>query len=156
MLEEIIKAIPIYFSTMLKFILGPLGGYAAGLTLATTILVTVAGMMTVVFAFAFFGDFLRTKVVDRFFAKRKKFSDRNRKFVGIWKKYGLPGVAALTPVLLTPIGGTLLAISFGAPRNKLILYMFISASIWSVVFSGVVYFFGNEVLPDIIRPDPIQ
>ncbi|HEY9048228.1 MAG TPA: hypothetical protein VIN08_20115 [Ohtaekwangia sp.] len=136
---------------MLKFIFGPLAGYTANLTLATTILATVAGMMTVVFAFAFFGEFLRTRIVDKFFAKRKRFSDRNRKFVGIWKKYGLPGVAALTPVFLTPIGGTLLALSFGAPRNKLILYMFISAAVWSVIFSSAIYFFGNEVLPDAIK-----
>jgi membrane protein DedA with SNARE-associated domain len=151
MLEEIIKAIPVYLSSMLKFIFGPIGGYAAGLTLITTILVTVAGMMTVVFAFAFFGHFMRTQIMDRFFLKKKKFSERNRRFVTIWKKYGLPGVAALTPVVLTPIGGTLLAISFGAPRNKLILYMFISAAIWSVIFSGTIYFFGNEVLPEVIK-----
>lgn len=151
MWEEILKAIPVYFSSMFKFVLGPVGGYATGLTLTTTILVTVAGMMTVVLLFAFFGDFMRTKVFNRMFAGRKKFSERNRKFVTIWRKYGLAGVAALTPILLTPIGGTLLAIGFGTPRNKLILYMFISASVWSVLFSLAVYFLGNEVLPDFVR-----
>lgn len=59
----------------------------------------------------------------------------------------------LTPLLLTPIGGTLLAISFGTPKNKLILYMFVSASIWAFVFSVAIYFFGNEVIPDIIKPE---
>ncbi|NJM24298.1 MAG: hypothetical protein HC859_00930 [Bacteroidia bacterium] len=39
---------------MIKFIFGPVGGYAAKLTLTTTILTTVAGMMTVVVAFTFF------------------------------------------------------------------------------------------------------
>ncbi|HEY9004712.1 MAG TPA: hypothetical protein VIM75_01195 [Ohtaekwangia sp.] len=151
MFEEFGKIIPVYVSSMLKFILGPLTGYTAKLTLVTTILATVAGMMTVVLAFAFFGDFLRTRIINKFFAKRKRFSDRNRKFVGIWKKYGLPGVAALTPLFLTPIGGTLLALSFGAPRNKLILYMFISAAVWSVIFSSAIYFFGNEVLPEAIK-----
>jgi membrane protein DedA with SNARE-associated domain len=151
MWEEILKAIPVYFSTMLKFIFGPIGGFAAGLTLITTILVTVGGMMTVVLLFAFFGDFIRDKILNRFFPKRKKFSERNRKFIGIWRKYGLFGVAALTPIFLTPIGGTLLAISVGTPRNKLILYMFISASIWSVILSIIVYFFGNEFLPDYMK-----
>lgn len=151
MWEEILKAIPVYFSTMLKFIFGPIGGFAAGLTLITTILVTVGGMMTVVLLFAFFGDFIRDKILNRFFPKRKKFSERNRKFIGIWRKYGLLGVAALTPIFLTPIGGTLLAISVGTPRNKLILYMFISASIWSVILSIIVYFFGNEFLPDYMK-----
>ncbi|HZB13588.1 MAG TPA: hypothetical protein VE467_11185, partial [Chryseolinea sp.] len=82
----------------------------------------------------------------RFFKKRNKFSPRNRRFVTIWKKYGLIGVAALTPILLTPIGGTLLALSSGSPKDKIIFYMFISASVWSVIMSVGLYFFGNEVL----------
>ena len=96
MWEEILKAIPVYFSSMLKFIFGPIGGYAAGLKLVTTILVTVAGMMTVVLLFTYAGNWIREKVFLRFFGNRNKFSLSNRKFVGIWKKYGLVGVAALT------------------------------------------------------------
>lgn len=152
MWEEILKTVSlVYLPSMLKFIFGPIGGYAAGLTMVSTVLGTVAGMMTIVLLFSFFGDFMRNKVLNRFFPPRKRFSERNRQFVNIWKKYGLAGVAALTPVFLTPIGGTLLAISLGSPRDKLIIYMFISASVWSVFFSGAVYFFGNEVLPDIVK-----
>ena len=149
MLEELAKAVPVYFSSMLKFIFGPLGGYVAGLNIITTILSTVAGTMTVVFGFTFFGDFLRDRVFKRFFRNRKKFSERNRKFIRIWRRYGLVGVAALTPILLTPIGGTLLAVSFGTPRNRLFFAMFVSASIWSVLLSTVIYFFGN-ILPDFL------
>lgn len=151
MWEEILKAIPVYFSSMLKFILGPIGGYAAGLTFLTTVLTTVAGMMTIVLLFTFFGDFMRNKVLNRFERKPKDPSDRRQKFIWLWKRYGILGLAALTPLVLTPIGGTLLAISFGVPRNKLILYMFISASAWAMFFSGTIYFFGNEVLPDFIK-----
>jgi membrane protein DedA with SNARE-associated domain len=146
MWQVILKVVSVYFSCMVKFILGPLGGYAAGLPLVATILVTVAGMMTVVFLFTFFGNWIRDKVFSRLFKKRKKFSQGNRRFVGIWKKYGLVGVAALTPVILTPIGGTLLAVSSGSPKEKIIFYMFISASAWSIVFSCALYFFGSEVL----------
>lgn len=151
MWEEILKAIPVYFSCMLKFILGPIGGYASGLTFLTTVLTTVAGMMTIVLLFTFFGDFMRNKVFKRFMRTEKKTPAREHKYLWLWKKYGILGVAALTPVVLTPIGGTLLAISFGVPRNKLILYMFISASVWALIFSGTVYFFGNEVLPEFIK-----
>lgn len=151
MWEEILKAIPVYFSSMLKFIFGPLGGFAAGLELVTTILVTVAGMMTVVFSFTYAGTWIREKIIHRFFGKRKRFTQNNRKFVRIWKKYGLFGVAALTPVLLTPIGGTLLALSSGSPKEKIIIFMFISASVWSVVFSVAVYLLGNEFLPDFVK-----
>jgi uncharacterized membrane protein len=150
MWESILKVIPIYFSSMFKFILGPIGGYAAGLTLITTILATVAGMMTVVLLFSFFGDFMRRQIA-RIRTKRPVFSKRTRKVVVLWQKYGLLGVAILTPVILSPVGGCLLAISFGTPKEKLIFYMFVSAAFWSVLFSSLIYFFGNEVLPDIIR-----
>ena len=154
MWEEILKAIPVYFASMLKFILGPVGGYTAGLNLLTTILSTVFGMMTIVFVFTYSGNWFREKVLSRFVKKKNKgkFSDSSKRFVTIWKKYGLPGVALLTPLFLTPIGGTLLAISSGSPKDKIIFYMFLSAAFWAVIFSMAIYFFGNEVLPEFIRP----
>jgi len=155
MWQEILKAIPIYLISMGKFILGPVGGYTAGLNLITTILSTVFGMMTVVFLFTYSGDWIKAKILSRFFKKKSKFSAGNKRFVNIWKKYGLPGVALLTPLVLTPIGGTLLAISSGSPKDKIIFYMFLSASFWAVIFSMAIYFFGNEVLrvlPDFMQP----
>ena len=151
MLEELLKAVPVYLASMVKFILGPVGGYTAQLNLITTILSTVFGMMTVVFVFTYSGNWFREKVLSRFMKKKNKFSGGNRKFVTIWKKYGLVGVALLTPIVLTPIGGTLLAISSGSPKDKIIFYMFISASFWAVLFSMAIYFFGNEVLPEFIK-----
>ena len=62
MLQEILRAIPVYFSCMLKFIFGPAGGYAVGLHPVTTIVTTVLGMMTVVFALTFFGNWIRAAV----------------------------------------------------------------------------------------------
>jgi membrane protein DedA with SNARE-associated domain len=151
MWEEILKAVPVLLSSMLKFILGPIGGYAAGLNPVTTVLATVGGTMASVLAFTFFGDWLRAKVLSRF-GKRKRFSENNRKFVKIWKKYGIAGIAALMPILLTPIGGTILAVSFGTPKNKIIFYMFISAACWAIVFTFAIYLFGRSVLPEWIKP----
>lgn len=152
MLQELLKAIPVYFSCMLKFIFGPAGGYAVGLHPVTTILTTVAGMMTVVFTFTFFGNWIRSRpFLSRLRRPRVNLKHAER-FQKIWKQYGLMGVAILTPLLFTPIGGTLLAISSGSSKDKIIFYMFVSASFWSVVISMAIYIFGNEVLPDYLRP----
>ena len=151
MWQEILKAIPVYFSSMLKFIFGPLGGYGVGLHPITTILTTVSGMMTVVFMFTFFGNWIRKRFFGKF-GKRKINLKRAERLEKIWKRYGLAGVALLTPIILTPIGGTLLAVSSGSPRDKIIYYMFVSASFWSVVISMAIYFFGNEVLPEFLIP----
>jgi hypothetical protein len=152
MWEEILKAFSIYLLCTLKVIFGPTLGYAAGLHLFTTIVATVAGMMTSVVAFTYFGEWLRAKILQRWIRSRKNFSPGRRRIVMVWKKFGLAGIAVLTPLMLTPIGGTALAVSFGAPKEKIILYMFISATIFAVVFSGVIYLFGNNVLPEWMRP----
>ena len=152
MWEEILKAIPVFMFSTLKFIFGPTMGYAVKLHLFTTIITTVLGMMTSVIAFTYFGDWIRKEILNRFFKRRKKFSRSNRKFVGIWKKYGVVGVAALTPLFLTPIGGTIIAVSLGAPKEKIIVSMFISSALWAIVFSFLIYLFGNSVLPSFIKP----
>lgn len=152
MLEELLKAIPVMLSSMVKFILGPIGGFAAQLNPITTIIATVLGAMISVSAFTFFGDWLRARVFSRMGGKRKKFSGNNRKFVTVWRKYGIVGVAVLMPLVLTPIGGALLAVGFGAPKNKIILYMFFSASAWAIIFTFAIYEFGKAVLPEFIKP----
>src|SRR5882672_6913139 len=114
MAEEILRAIPVFLACMIKFILGPTLGFAARLHFLTTVLVTVSGMMSMVVAFTFFGEWIRTKVLDRFFKNKKLFARDGTKSAAIWKKYGLPGIALLTPLILTPIGGTLLAVSSGS------------------------------------------
>src|SRR5258707_87906 len=148
--EELLKAIPVYLFSMLKFILGPSLGFAAKLHFITTLIVTVGGMMTMVFAFTYSGEWIKEKIINRIF-KKKVFASGNPRFAAIWKKYGLTGIAFLTPIILTPIGGTLLAVSSGSPREKIILFMFISAVSWGLIFTSIIYFIGGEALPDFVR-----
>ncbi|MEJ0054701.1 MAG: small multi-drug export protein [Bacteroidota bacterium] len=143
MVEELLKAVPVFLASMLKFILGPMMGFAAGLHFVTTVLVTIASMMVVVVAFTYFGEWIKTHVVERFIKKKNKPAKKRSDF---WHKYGLTGIAFFTPVFLTPIGGTILALSMGNPRRKILFYMLISAIAWAFIFSWIVYFVGKEVL----------
>jgi hypothetical protein len=152
MLEEILKAITIVLlPSALKFFFGPLGGYAAKLHIITTMIFTVGGMMTSVVAFTYFGDWLRDRVINRIFKPKPKSAGHKRKILVLWNKYGLAGVAALTPVLFTPIGGTIVAVSFRAPKKKIIVYMLVSAIFWSIVVTSTVYFLGRGALPDYAK-----
>ncbi len=147
-MEEIGKAIPVLIASMIKFIGGPLVGFASQVHFITTVLATVTGMMAMVVLFTFFGDWMRVHIFSRFRKKKPKvFTPSRRKYAGLWKKYGLAGIAFFTPVFLTPIGGTLIAVSSGSPKEKIIFYMFVSAAVWSMVFTGIIYFFGKEFLP---------
>lgn len=152
MWEEILKAIPIYLLCTLKVIFGPTLAYAAGLHIITSIIATAGGMMTSVVAFTYFGEWMRKKILQKWIRSRKKFSPNSRRIVLVWKKFGLAGIALLTPLGLTPIGGTILAVSLGAPREKIIVYMLISSILFAVVSSGAIYVFGDNVLPEWMRP----
>jgi len=153
MWEEILKATSVYLSSMIKFFFGPIGGKAAGLHLITTMIVTVAGMMTMVVAFTYFGDFIRKHIIERF-RKPKPEGQNTEKKQSVFKRYGLAGVAFLTPILLTPIGGTLVAISMSKSREKILLYMLISACVWSVIVTCAVYFGYDAVMEWIDRMQP--
>ncbi len=155
MWEEIVRALPVYLMSMLKFIFGPVLGKAAGLNLLTTMLVTVGGMMTAVFAFTYFGKFIREKILNRFFPEKSNEPKQNKKIVVFLKKYGLAGIAFLTPVILTPIGGTLLAVGLGNRREKIIIYMLISGCVWSVLLTLAVYFGYDAVLELIKKFQPV-
>ena len=130
------KYLTVYLVSMLKFIGGPTLGAAVGLSFFETVIITVMGMMTSVVIVSFFGPVLRKWLVNTFRKKDQKvFTKRNRKVVTFWKRYGLFGISFLTPVLFSPILGTLLVYAFGGSKIRIISYMLISAIFWSLTLS---------------------
>ncbi len=134
-MEAILTFLGIYFLCLFKFIAGPVLGSAAGYSVFETVLVTVAGMMTSVSVFAFLGDKIKQYMALRAKKPKQIFSKKNRNIVKIWGKYGVLGIAFLTPVILTPIGGTLIMVSFGVPKREIHIHMLWSAMLWAIVFS---------------------
>ncbi|MEO1651998.1 MAG: hypothetical protein AAFU64_00485 [Bacteroidota bacterium] len=127
---------------MFKFLIGPLVGYQLRLSIWESFSMTLVGMMMGVIVFVYLGQQLKKHVIKRFFQK-KLFSPRNRRVVRVWRRYGLFGIAFLTPILLSPPGGTLIAASFGEKKMKIIYYMFLSGLFWSAATVALVYLFGN-------------
>jgi uncharacterized membrane protein (DUF106 family) len=139
------KYFTVYALSMLKFIFGPTMGTTFGFHWTVTAIITVAGMMTSVVLFSLMGNKAKNWIMKRFQRNRRLFTPRNRKTVNIWRKYGLTGVAFLTPILLTPIGGTILAVSFGEAKGKIFLYMLCSAVFWGILMSVIAHYFGDWV-----------
>lgn len=140
-MEVLIKWITIALSSSVKFIAGPLLGKGFDLPWWETAFFTFVGMMVSIilfstFARAFFYKYLK----GIFFRNEKKISPSKRRIVKVWNKFGISGVAFLTPVLLSPIGGAIVASSFGLKPGKIIRYMAVSAAFWAVVFSLGLYF----------------
>jgi len=120
--------------TLFKFIAGPVLGYLAGYSLFGIMAVTVSGMMSSVLIFTYLGEWLKRQWDKRIRRRRVVFSKKNRRIVKVWQKSGAAGVAFLTPLLLTPIGGTLVMTSFGVDRKTIITYMLASSVWWSFAF----------------------
>lgn len=138
----IIKYSSVYFASSMKYLMGPLAGAGLQLTLWETSLFTFLGMMSSVILFTYLGIPFRNKITANLKkrGKYKLFTTKNRRIVKIWKKFGILGVALLTPPVLTPIGGTIIALSFSVPKKKLWIYMAFSAAFWSYPTS---YFFSK-------------
>lgn len=147
MLEAVGKYLSVYLGSMIKFIAGPLTGLATGLSLWETVLFTAFGMMTPVLILTLLGPRLRTWIKLRFLRKRKVFSKRSRMFVRVWKRWGMFGVSFLTPLILTPIGGALLANACTGNRQQILLYMLVSAVFWGFVLSGLLYGGVKHIIP---------
>lgn len=145
MLEEILSILTIYFLSMLKVIFGPTLGYAAGYSPLLTVFITVAGMMTTVFIITFLGEKLRDRILKRLFKPKKVFSKRSRRFVKVWRRYGEMGVSFLTPILLSPPGGSILSIVLGGSRRKTIGYMLLWGVVWSTIITYTLYYAGDEL-----------
>ena len=139
------KYFTVFSVSAFKFILGPVTGYFLELTLLETIITTVLGMMATVIIIAYAGGTIRAKILQLFFSKRRIFTPRNRKVVKIWRKYGIWGVAFLTPLLFSPPVGAAIAVSFGEKKFKIFSTMLISAIFWGIFFTYLVLLGGERV-----------
>lgn len=138
MSESLITFFGIFFLSLFKFIAGPALGSAAGYSLWQIILVTVSAMMTSVITFSLLGTEIKKALTSRFKKNTPVFTKRSRSIVKLWRKYGEIGIAFLTPLFLTPIGGTLILVSFGTKKRKIYFHMFWSAILWSILFGTTI------------------
>lgn len=146
----IVKYLIVYALSGLKIILGPTLGLAYGFNIFITALLSLLGMMTTVYLLSYFGDEIRAFTLKIFGPKKKKkvFTPKKRRFVRVWKKYGVMGIAFLTPILLSPPGGTLMANAFGGNKSEIIKWMWIFGAFWSLMLTLMVKY-ASWILQDL-------
>ena len=133
------KYISVILPSMLKFLLGPLAGIALKLTWWETMICTIIGMMMSVVVFTFLGTLIQNAWQQWRKTTPKRFTKNSRRAIKVFRKFGMAGIACLTPLLFTPIGGTLIATSFGIAPAKIIVWMAIFALFWGVVITLALY-----------------
>lgn len=125
--------------TALKFFNGPIAGIVMDLTWYETAICSIIGMMLMVTLMSFLGKQVQVWISNYRKTKPKLFSKRSRFAVKIWLKLGIWGIACFTPLFFTPIGGTLLALSFKVPIPKILFSMLVFAVFWGVILTFAIF-----------------
>ncbi|MBW7936796.1 MAG: hypothetical protein H3C71_06615 [Flavobacteriales bacterium] len=68
--------------------------------------------------------------------KKKIFTKRNRMLVRMKNKYGLAGIALLSPIIISIPVGAFLAVRYFKDKKKIFLYMLTGVVLWSLIFSS--------------------
>jgi uncharacterized membrane protein len=139
------KYFTVIIATAIKFFNGPIAGFVLNLTWWETAVCSIIGMMTTVIVVSFLGEQVQRLIAKYRTKKATLFSKRSRFAVKIWIKLGIWGIAFFTPLFFTPIGGTLLALSFKVPKTKIIFSMMVLALFWGVVLSYIIFNLGIKM-----------
>lgn len=113
------------------------------------LLLTFGGMFGVV-VFSYAGDTL--KLLWNKIRKQKnkqsqvKFTPRKRLIVKIRQRFGLAGIAFLTPFILTVPVGAMLANALYKNKAQVFTYMFFAFLFWSLLFCTLDHFVGLNVI----------
>lgn len=97
--------------------------------------------------FTFLGERIRKWLKKRRKArskgKKRSFNIRKaRRILRIWHKFGLLGIAVLTPPIFSPALGSIIAVAFRESRKRILLFMYISVLSWAALFALV----GDKIL----------
>lgn len=68
---------------------------------------------------------------------RRTFTKTNRRIVAIKSKYGLIGIALVSPILISIPVGAFIAVRYFHNKKKILLYMMASVAVWSAIFSSI-------------------
>ncbi|WBA40657.1 hypothetical protein [Hymenobacter canadensis] len=151
-LPQLLKYASVFLLGMVKFVAAPVAGVAAGVPVPLIWLLSVAGMMTTVVLISSVGKMWALHQRQRREAKGKPlFSRKSRRIVGIFRRFGMAGIAFLTPILFSPIGGTVIATQLHVPRLRIMLHMLWSAVLWGAAFTLLAVKFSHLPIFDHYR-----
>ena len=127
----------VFGAAFIEIWLGAPTGLALGLPVPIVWILTVAGSMTSVTLVAFAGDALRGWLLRRF---GKESGSGKGRLQRVWLRYGVPGWGLVSPLFMTPPMGTGVALVLGAPRRRLLVWMYGGVLLWAtiLVVAGII------------------
>jgi hypothetical protein len=147
---KLLSSILVLFTSILKFSMGSLTAIAANLGLDGAIANIIGGIIGIVL-FTYLGSFIQSWLGRHYpdvFGRR--FSPTSRFLVKVKHKFGLGGIAAFTPIILSIPVGVLFALTLTHDKKKIILSMVISMLFWAAVLF-LPYFLFHVSIIDLIK-----
>ena len=77
--------------------------------------------------------------------KKKVFTKFNRRIIKIKQKFGLAGIAFITPIFLSTPVGAFLAERFFKDKKKIIVYLSAATILWAFILYFVLSFFHGSI-----------
>jgi membrane protein DedA with SNARE-associated domain len=154
----------------IKFLLAPFLAEAQEIDFIPSLIVTTTGGITGIFVFVYLGNYLKhiyrgiVYSIQRIFKSpeqireaklipAKKFTWQNKLIIKIKRRFGLLGIATITPCIISIPLGCLVAAHFFADKKKVLLYNIISLIIWSVLLNSLAHIFSLSHLLGIHHRD---
>lgn len=137
----------VFLLSTVKFVFGgvPLA-LAYGFSFFKAVVITSLGGFSGILIFVAISDFLLRKYKERKLKKehehpvpkknKKVFTKKNRLIIHVKQRFGLIGIATLTPLLFSIPVGCFLATRYFKDKQRVILYMFVSILFWSISISS--------------------
>lgn len=146
--EVLAKYVVVVLFSMAKLVLGPITALGLGLNPAESAALSALGMTFTAFLISYFGEKVRGPLKARL---ERAFPGRfggppHPRVRAIFDRYGLAGIAFLTPLLLSPPGGAIAAVAFGIERPRIVYAMSLSAIGWSAFYTTLFYGFGDWLI----------
>ncbi len=121
-------------------------GVAAGLSAPLVTLIAFSGNILTIWLVILMMERVKAWLQKRSEKKGIDASEkRGKRASNIWRKYGLPGLAIVSPILIGSHLGVILAMGFGANRKQITLWMTFSILAWAVIV-GIASHYGIDFL----------
>lgn len=120
----------VYAAAFIEIWLGAPTGLALGLPAPLVWTLTVLGSMSSVTIVAYAGNALRSWALGRL---GKGSAPRSGRIYAVWQRYGVAGWGLTSPFFMSPPMGTGVALLLGAPRRRLLVWMFAGVLVWATI-----------------------
>lgn len=121
-------------------------GSAVGTFLGVSFIISIIGNWISVMLIILPFNALLTKIRNRKSKKDGFIQNRANKARELYEKYGVPGLAILTPLVASGHIAAFASLAAGANKKRVIIWHTLSIVIWGVLGTAFGYFLRNDIM----------